>query len=101
MPTDAPIQRGSWAFELHRPLCLAPGEKHPSIDRLSDEEAEDQIRYRVDWQALRRLPLSGAIAFNFKAVFTPLKLQQEGLSHILTYKSGTNIKNRECGSGEV
>lgn len=27
---------------------------------------------RVDWQTLRRLPLSGAIVFNFKALFTPV-----------------------------
>lgn len=31
-----------------------------------------RIHLRVDWQTLRRLPLSGAIIFNFKALFTPL-----------------------------
>lgn len=33
----------------------------------------DDIYFRVDWQTLRRLPLSGAIVFNFKAFFTPVK----------------------------
>lgn len=26
----------------------------------------------MDWQTLRRLPLSGSVAFNFKALFTPV-----------------------------
>jgi heme-dependent oxidative N-demethylase alpha subunit-like protein len=70
--TEAPIQRGPWSFELGRPLYIAPGDQHPSIDDLSDEEAEDQIHFRLDWQTLRRLLLTGAIAFNFKALFWPL-----------------------------
>lgn len=32
----------------------------------------DDCYLRVDWQTLRRLPLSGAIVFNFKAFFTPV-----------------------------
>jgi hypothetical protein len=84
MPTDAPIQRGSWSFELGEPLYLAPGDQHPSIDELGDEETEAQIHFRVDWQTLRRLPLAGAIAFKFKALFTPLKeLREEALHSVI------------------
>jgi hypothetical protein len=28
---------------------------------------------RVDWQTLRRLPLSAGVVFNFKALFTPVE----------------------------
>lgn len=60
-----------------------------------------RIHLRVDWQTLRRLPLSGAIIFNFKALFTPvekfreepyipallLKVLREGKKSIMEYKS--------------
>ena len=74
MPTHKPIQRGSWEFAVDRPLFLAPGDpqeawRHAQLDGLTI----DRVHLRVDWQTLRRLPLSGAIAFNFKAVFTPLE----------------------------
>lgn len=32
----------------------------------------EDIHLRVDWQTLRRLPLSAAVVFNFKALFTPI-----------------------------
>lgn len=32
----------------------------------------EDVFLRVDWQTLRRLPVSGAIVFNFKALFTPI-----------------------------
>ena len=32
----------------------------------------EDVHLRVDWQTLRRLPESGAIVFNFKALFTPV-----------------------------
>lgn len=62
--------------------------------------AADRIHLRVDWQTLRRLPLSGAIVFNFKALFTPisdfrhepyipslvLKVLTEGDRKIMEYK---------------
>lgn len=60
-----------------------------------------RINLRVDWQTLRRLPLSGAIVFNFKAVFTPvakfrhepyvpsivLKVVKEGKENLMKYKN--------------
>lgn len=100
LAVDCPIQRGSWAFELYKPLYVAPGEHHPNIDDVSDQGAEEQIHFRVDWQTLRRLPLSGAIVFTFRPLYTPLrdlrkeayvpslalKVLRYGPGHILDYK---------------
>lgn len=63
---------------------------------------------RVDWQTLRRLPLSGAVVFNFKALFTPvssfkeepcipalllLKILNEGKESIMRYKGVGHVEN--------
>jgi len=61
----------------------------------------DRLHLRVDWQTLRRLPLSGAIIFNFKALFTPvadfrhepyipslaLKVIKNGKENLMKYKN--------------
>lgn len=66
---------------------------------------------RVDWQTLRRLPLSGAVAFNFKALFTSLtelrdeayipslvlKVLNEGKESILRYKGTWHVARGACG----
>lgn len=102
MPADKPIQRGSWGFEVDRPLYMPPGDPH-ELHRLSQNpnlRIED-CNLRVDWQTLRRLPLSGAIVFNFKALFTPVtefrdepgvpalisKILKEGKENMMKYKS--------------
>ncbi|KAI9804437.1 MAG: hypothetical protein M1825_001336 [Sarcosagium campestre] len=73
LPTDKPIQRGSWGLEVDRPLYMPPGDPHEAHRlRQAPELSLDRVHLRVDWQTLRRLPLSGAIVFNFKALFTPL-----------------------------
>ncbi|KAJ4298263.1 hypothetical protein N0V90_006162 [Kalmusia sp. IMI 367209] len=73
-PTDKAIQRGSWGLEVDQPLYMPPGDPH---EKLRDVQMADlditRCNLRVDWQTLRRLPLSGAIVFNFKALFTPLE----------------------------
>lgn len=85
LPTDKPIQRCSWTLEDCAPLFSSPGAAAGSEkdgqgggrgwSRCAvpeqDLKAED-VQLRCDWQTLRRLPCSGAVAFNFKAVFTPL-----------------------------
>ena len=62
---------------------------------------------RVDWQTLRRLPLSGAVVFNFKALFTPvtefrdepyvpalvLKILNEGKKNLMDYKRSWQIEH--------
>jgi len=63
--------------------------------------ALDQCHLRVDWQTLRRLPLSASVVFNFKALFTPvtafreepyipslmLKVLKDGKKSIMEYKN--------------
>lgn len=101
MQAEKPIQRGSWGFEVDQPLYMAPGdprEKHKESQ--NPDLTIDRCHLRVDWQTLRRLPLSGAIVFNYKALFTPvndfrneayvpslaLKVLREGHEGILKYK---------------
>lgn len=73
MPTSTPIQRGSWGLEYLEPLYMPPKDSHEVFRAQQSPTLElKDINLRVDWQTLRRLPLSGAIVFNFKALFTPL-----------------------------
>ena len=71
MPTDKPIQRGSWDLEIEKPLFVAPGSNRHDAD--TNDLDPSRVHLRVDWQTLRRLPLSGGIVFNFKALFTPME----------------------------
>ncbi len=102
MPTDNPIQRGSWGLEIDRPLYMPPCEAYDAARRHQDSELTiDRLHLRVDWQTLRRLPLSAAIVFNFKGLFTPvtefrdepyipsliLKVLKEGRRGIMEYKN--------------
>ncbi|KAI4276639.1 MAG: hypothetical protein L6R38_005600 [Xanthoria sp. 2 TBL-2021] len=76
LPTARPIQRGSWGLEIDTPLFMPPGDPHEKYRKVQLPETElplSRIHLRVDWQTLRRLPLSGAIIFNFKALFTPVE----------------------------
>ncbi|KAL8688541.1 MAG: hypothetical protein Q9218_005579, partial [Villophora microphyllina] len=74
LPTDRPIQRGSWGLEVDQPLFMPPGHPHEAYrDSQSPDLDISRIHLRVDWQTLRRLPLSGSIIFNFKALFTPVE----------------------------
>lgn len=76
LPTASPIQRGSWGLEIDTPLFMPPGDPHEKYREVQLPETElplSRIHLRVDWQTLRRLPLSGAIIFNFKALFTPVE----------------------------
>ncbi|KAJ5104553.1 hypothetical protein NUU61_001900 [Penicillium alfredii] len=73
MPTEKPIQRASWGLEMGEPLYMAPGD--PQEQHRLSQDPDLSIKdcsLRVDWQTLRRLPLSGAMVFNFKALFTPI-----------------------------
>ncbi|KAI3324306.1 alpha-1,2-mannosyltransferase [Xylariaceae sp. AK1471] len=74
MPANKPIQRGSWGLEVDQPLFMPPGSPHKAYRDFQDESlTRSRLHLRVDWQTLRRLPLSGAIVFNFKALFTPIE----------------------------
>ncbi|KAI2627106.1 hypothetical protein GGS26DRAFT_152580 [Hypomontagnella submonticulosa] len=102
MPANKPIQRGSWGLEVDQPLYMPPGDPHAGYRDIQDKTlTRSRIHLRVDWQTLRRLPLSGSIVFNFKALFTPLeefrdepyvpslilKVLTEGKESIMKYKN--------------
>ncbi|KAJ9501170.1 hypothetical protein LTR67_000323 [Exophiala xenobiotica] len=109
MPAGKPIQRGSWGLEVDQPLYMPPGDPHEKYRdfQMPDLEAE-RVHLRVDWQTLRRLPLSGGIVFNFKALFTPvtefrdeayvpslvLKLLRHGKENLMKYKNTWHVEHR-------
>ena len=108
MPTDAPIQRGSWGLEVGTPLFMPPGHPHEKLRDFQKPDLKiEECNLRVDWQTLRRLPLSGGIVFNFKALFTPLqefrdepyipalllKILREGKKSLMDYKSTWHVEH--------
>lgn len=75
MPTNAPIQRGSWGLSQGQPLYMPGDISQASLkhrEGLNPNLQPENIFLRTDWQTLRRLPLSGAIVFSFKVLFTPI-----------------------------
>ncbi|KAI1852726.1 hypothetical protein JX266_002267 [Neoarthrinium moseri] len=106
LPTDAPVQRGSWGIEDWEAFFCP--EDHPRSafhDNASACKVED-LQLRCDWQTLRRLPISGAVVFNFKAVFTPLvelakepyvpallhRVITQGQRELISYKMEPHVK---------
>jgi hypothetical protein len=95
-------------LEVDTPLFMPPGHPHEA-HRLSQSPSLElpRIHLRVDWQTLRRLPLSGAIVFNFKALFTPitefrdepyvpalfLKVLREGKKNMMEYKNTWHVEH--------
>jgi hypothetical protein len=107
-PTDKPIQRGSWGLEVDQPLFMPAGDSHESYRGVQLPGLElSRCHLRVDWQTLRRLPLSGAVVFNFKALFTPveefrdepyvpglvLKVLNEGKRELMEYKNAWHTEH--------
>ena len=108
MPTNSPIQRASWGLEIGTPLFMPPGDPHEQFRVKQKEDLTiEECHLRVDWQTLRRLPLSGGVVFNFKALFTPvqefrdeaympallLKLMQEGKKNLMEYKNTWHVEH--------
>lgn len=108
LPTTKPIQRGSWGLEIDQPLFMPPNDPHEA-HRLTQSPtlSLSRVHLRVDWQTLRRLPLSGAIVFNFKALFTPLaefrdeayvpalcaKVLRDGKRSMMQYKNTWHVEH--------
>jgi hypothetical protein len=108
LPTDAPIQRGSWGLEIDSPLFMPAGHPHEKL-RLVQKEGltVEECNLRVDWQTLRRLPLSAGVVFNFKALFTPVtefrdepyvpallaKILKEGKTSLMKYKGTWHVEH--------
>ncbi|KAK6335834.1 hypothetical protein TWF730_003209 [Orbilia blumenaviensis] len=108
LTTDKPIQRGSWDIVVGEPLFMSAEEKLGMTTNEQDMNIkEEDLTLRVDWQTLRRLPLSGGIVFNYKALFTPLKefedepgvpalvekVLREGNKKILEYKGTWHVEH--------
>lgn len=87
---------------------MPPGDPHAEHrNSQSPNLTLDHCYLRVDWQTLRRLPLSGAVIFNFKALFTPvsafrtepyvpallLKILDEGKESLMTYKNTWHVEH--------
>ena len=87
---------------------MPPGDPHESLRLTQDPSlALASIHLRVDWQTLRRLPLSGVVIFNFTALFTPLtdfreeayipalvrKVLCEGTKAIMEYKNTWHVEH--------
>jgi hypothetical protein len=108
MNVTAPIQRGSWGLEVGTPLFMPPGDPHEKLRESQEPSLKIEDCYlRVDWQTLRRLPLSAGVVFNFKALFTPvqefrdepyipallLKILKEGKKSLMEYKSTWHVEH--------
>ncbi|KAJ5609331.1 hypothetical protein N7528_009898 [Penicillium herquei] len=108
MPTEKPIQRASWGLEVGQPLYMAPDDPHVALRESQDPKLTVEDCYlRVDWQTLRRLPLSASVVFNFKAVFTPItelrdepavpaliaKILTEGKKILMQYKGVWHVQH--------
>ena len=87
---------------------MPPGDPHEALRTRQDPTTTlEQCHLRVDWQTLRRLPLSGSIIFNFKALFTPVekfrhepyipaicgKLLREGKENLMRYKGTWHVEH--------
>ncbi|KAF2852654.1 hypothetical protein T440DRAFT_488191 [Plenodomus tracheiphilus IPT5] len=107
-PTDKPIQRGSWGLEIDQPLYMPPGDPHEAHRTIQNPDLDiSRCHLRVDWQTLRRLPLSAGVVFNFKALFTPvtefrnepyipglvLKVMNEGKKNLMEYKNTWHVEH--------
>ncbi|KAH7359661.1 hypothetical protein BKA66DRAFT_427220 [Pyrenochaeta sp. MPI-SDFR-AT-0127] len=107
-PTDKSIQRGSWGLEVDQPLYMPPGHPHEKHREYQMADLElSRCHLRVDWQTLRRLPLSAGVVFNFKALFTPieefrnepcvpglvLKVLTNGKKNLMDYKNTWHVEH--------
>lgn len=73
-----PIQRASWTLEIDDPLHLSPDDPEMELRKIQAPDlAVSRVTLRVDWQTLRRMPVSGGLLFNFKTSFTPLPALRE------------------------
>ncbi|KAJ6155546.1 hypothetical protein N7470_006112 [Penicillium chermesinum] len=90
------------------PLYMPPGDPHEALRLTQDPNLTlDECNLRVDWQTLRRLPISAGVVFNFKALFTPVsefrdepgvpaliaKVLKEGKESLMRYKGTWHVQH--------
>ncbi|KAK0624045.1 hypothetical protein B0T14DRAFT_427370 [Immersiella caudata] len=108
--TDTPVNRCSWSIEDWEAMFTTPevdvNWSRSAFARNPGDLTVADLRLRCDAQTLRRLPLSGAIVFNFKAIFTPLeelrdepfipallhKVMLEGKQNLIEYKAEDHVR---------
>jgi len=108
MLTESPIQRGSWGLEIGTPLYMPQGDPHEEFRKIQKPDLTiEECNLRVDWQTLRRLPLSAGVVFNFTALFTPvqefrdepyipalvMKIMKEGDKRLMDYKNTWHVEH--------
>lgn len=87
---------------------MPPGHPHEAHREHQTEDLTlPRCHLRVDWQTLRRLPLSAGVVFNFKALFTPvedfreepyipalvLKIMKDGKKNLMEYKNTWHVEH--------
>ncbi|KAK5655857.1 hypothetical protein OQA88_5396 [Cercophora sp. LCS_1] len=115
VPTDGAVNRCSWSLEDWQAMFTTPeleeDWQRSAFTRNPDNLEVKDVKLRCDAQTIRRLPVSGAVVFNFKAIFTPLeelrgeryvpalllKVLREGKGNLIEYKCVEHVK-RVAGS---
>ncbi|KAK3334139.1 hypothetical protein B0T19DRAFT_420159 [Cercophora scortea] len=110
MPADQPVFRCSWSIEDYEVMFTTPeleeNWKRSKFAANPEKLTVDHLRLRCDSQTLRRLPLSAAVVFNFKAVFTRFedlrtepyipallwKVLEGGKENLITYKCDDHVR---------
>lgn len=64
---DHPVERFNWSVQRGDALHALP------VHEVLDEQAGDQLFYRVERQTLLRLPQTGAVAFTIRVYLDPLE----------------------------
>ncbi|KAK0609676.1 hypothetical protein B0T17DRAFT_129491 [Bombardia bombarda] len=91
MPADQPVMRCSWSIEDWEIMWSSPDVeenwKRSAFAANPERLTVKDLKLRCDAQTLRRLPVSGAVVFNFKAIFTPFEeLREEPYVPALLWK---------------
>ncbi|KAK4444233.1 hypothetical protein QBC34DRAFT_360645 [Podospora aff. communis PSN243] len=108
--TDTPVNRCSWSIEDWEAMFTTPevdvNWNRSAFAQNPEDVTVADLKLRCDAQTLRRLPLSGAVVFNFKAIFTPLeelrdepfipallhKVMEEGKENLIEYKAVHHVR---------
>lgn len=114
--SDTPVMRCSWSLEDWEVMFTTP-EIEPNWTRSAFSSCPEKLTYkdirlRCDAQTLRRLPISGAVVFNFKVIITPLEelrdepyipkllytILEGGKENLIDYKCDPNVKRVAMGA---
>ncbi|KAI0123968.1 hypothetical protein BJ170DRAFT_586016 [Xylariales sp. AK1849] len=106
LPADQAAQRCSWGIEDWEAFFCPEDVPRSAFEHNPGACTVEDLQLRCDWQTLRRLPISGAVIFNFKAIFTPLvdlaaepyipalalRIISQGNPELITYKMEEHVK---------